>query len=174
MSDAKDTPQPQTAPPEARTTATGKTVIGRDTRTKGELTFDEQCEVLGRFDGTITGKGELHVAEGATCKAEIEVGTVVVDGEIEGNITAREKVTLHATAKITGDVVTAKLEVSEGALFQGHLSVGGEGSVQTGRTGRRAESDQDDEEEPLQPTVPPRRHVSSTGPSGRSTSSAAR
>jgi len=100
------------------------TIIGSDTHIKGEMSFDRSCKLLGKFEGTITAKGQLHVADGASCKAEVEAGEITVDGAIEGNVTAREKIQLNAKARIQGDVVASKLVVAEGASFNGHVSVG--------------------------------------------------
>jgi len=100
------------------------TIIGSDTHIKGEMSFDRSCKLLGKFEGTITAKGQLHVADGASCKAEVEAGEINVDGSIEGNVTAKEKIQLNAKAQIRGDVVASKLIVAEGASFNGHVSVG--------------------------------------------------
>lgn len=100
------------------------TIIGPDTQIKGEMSFERSCRILGKFEGTITAKGQLHVAEGASCKAQVEAANIVVDGDIEGNVTANEKIQLNAKAKVNGDVVAAKLAVAEGASFSGHVSVG--------------------------------------------------
>jgi len=105
---------------------TQTTVIGPDTHIKGEMTFEKSCQLLGTFEGTITAKGELQVAGGATCRAQVDAGSILVDGNIEGNTTARDKIQLNAKATITGDIVAAKLIVAEGASFSGHVSVGPE------------------------------------------------
>src|SRR5204863_86863 len=70
--------------------------------------------------------GELHVADGASCKATIEAGKVTVDGLIEGNVTAKDKIELTARARLKGDLISAKLLVAEGASFTGHVTVGPE------------------------------------------------
>ena len=100
------------------------TIIGSDTHIKGEMSFDRSCKLLGKFEGTITAKGQLHVADGASCKAQVEAGEITVDGTIEGNVTAKERIQLNAKARIQGDVVASKLIVAEGASFNGHVSVG--------------------------------------------------
>jgi cytoskeletal protein CcmA (bactofilin family) len=102
------------------------TIIGADTKIKGEMSFDGSARLLGSFEGTITAKGELHVADGASCKAVIEAGKVTVDGLIEGNVTARDKIELTARARIKGDLIASKLLVAEGASFTGHVTVGPE------------------------------------------------
>jgi cytoskeletal protein CcmA (bactofilin family) len=100
------------------------TVIGPDTHIKGDMTFDSTARILGTFEGSIHAKGELQIASGATCKASVDAGKVVVDGEVDGNLNARERVELTAKARVKGDLVTARLVVAEGAAFVGHCTVG--------------------------------------------------
>ncbi len=102
----------------------GETIIGPDAMIKGEMSVENRARILGRFEGTIRSKGQVEVADKATCKAVVEAGTVQVDGTVEGNITASDRVQLNATARVTGDLVAAKLVVTEGASFTGHMSVG--------------------------------------------------
>jgi cytoskeletal protein CcmA (bactofilin family) len=103
---------------------TNTTVIGADTHIKGDMTFDSTARLLGTFEGKITSKGELQVANGATCRASVEASKVLVDGEVDGNLAARERVELTAKAKMKGDLVSARLVVAEGAAFTGHVTVG--------------------------------------------------
>jgi cytoskeletal protein CcmA (bactofilin family) len=100
------------------------TIIGPDTHIKGDMTFDHTARILGSFEGSISAKGELQIAEGAKCKATVEASKVVVDGAVEGNLTGRERVELTAKARMKGDLVTARLVVAEGAAFVGHCTVG--------------------------------------------------
>lgn len=102
------------------------TIIGSDTHIKGEMTFDGTAKLLGTFEGKISAKGDLHVADGATCRAVVEAGRVTVDGTIDGNVTARERVELTGKAKMKGDLISARLLVAEGASFVGHCTVGPE------------------------------------------------
>lgn len=110
------------------------TVIGADTYIKGEMTFDSTARVLGTFEGTITAKGEIQIAHGATCRATIEARIVSVDGKVEGNVTAHEKLILSAKAQMTGDLIAPTLVVAEGATFTGHVQVGPD----AGKNGRAA------------------------------------
>ena len=100
------------------------TVIAADTIIKGEMAVENRARILGRFEGTIRSKGAIEVADKGTCKAAVDASTVQIDGTVEGNITAADKVQLSATARMTGDLVAAKLVVTEGAAFTGHVSVG--------------------------------------------------
>jgi len=102
----------------------GGTVIGVDTVIKGEMESENQAKILGRFEGTIKSKGQVIVSDKATCQADVHAKVVQVDGALKGNVTADEKVQLNATARITGDVLAAKLVVAEGASVDGHIRVG--------------------------------------------------
>ncbi len=100
------------------------TVIGADTSIKGELTFDTTARILGKVEGRISSKGELQIGDSAACKAALDAGKIIVDGTVEGNITARERVTLNSKARVTGDIVAGTLVVVEGASFSGNCRVG--------------------------------------------------
>lgn len=102
------------------------TVIGPDTKIKGEMSFERTARVLGHFEGRVTTSGELQIGGSAHCKAALEAGTVIVDGLVEGDVLARERVQLNGSAKVIGDIVAEKLIVSEGASFSGHCRVGPE------------------------------------------------
>lgn len=100
------------------------TVIGPDTHIKGEMVFETSACILGRFEGRVTSKGELTVGDSAACKASIDAARVIVDGTVEGDIIARERLELNAGATVNGDIVANKLIVAEGASFMGHCRVG--------------------------------------------------
>ncbi|MFQ6048484.1 MAG: polymer-forming cytoskeletal protein [Phycisphaerae bacterium] len=100
------------------------TIIGADARFKGELTFEKGVRLLGQFEGQISTKGQLHVAEGARLLADVSAGDIQVEGEVKGNLTATGKVQLKSSARLEGDLRTARLEVMEGAMFVGNCLVG--------------------------------------------------
>ncbi len=100
------------------------TIIGADTLIKGEMTFQNAARILGKFEGKITSQGRIEVGSGADCKASIEAGTILVDGVIEGDVIAHERLELNSTGIIRGDVTAAKLIAAEGASLEGHCAVG--------------------------------------------------
>lgn len=109
------------------------TVIGPDAHIKGDMSFETNARLLGSFDGKIKGKGQLHIAEGAKCKAQVEAAQIVVDGSVEGNLQAKERIQLNAKSQINGDIVAAKLIVAEGAAFSGHVTVGADAAKRGAR-----------------------------------------
>ncbi|MBL8877245.1 MAG: polymer-forming cytoskeletal protein [Phycisphaerae bacterium] len=100
------------------------TIIGKDAKIKGELSFENSAKILGGFEGKISAKGEVIIGETANCRATVEAGTVIVDGPIEGDIIAKDRIQLTPKAKVKGDIIAASLTVGEGASFVGHCKVG--------------------------------------------------
>jgi len=111
------------------------TVVGADSHFKGELSFESNARINGKFDGTITGKGELHVNQNALCKADVDAGGVQVDGRVEGNLQAKDTVRLNANGAVRGDITAAKMVMAEGAAFYGMCAVGPDAQSQGSRGG---------------------------------------
>ena len=84
------------------------TVLGSKTVFKGVLDFKNTLCIDGKFEGKVKTGGELIVAEQGAVLAEIEAGTVICKGKIRGNIIASQKVEIHSTGKILGDVHTPR------------------------------------------------------------------
>lgn len=112
----------------AATTDEFTTIIGKDANFKGELTFEGGAKVLGRFEGSIDSKGKLHIADGSNCKATVSAKEVSVEGHIEGNVEAGDRVEIMANGVITGDVVAARMNMAEGASLNGYCRIGSTGS----------------------------------------------
>jgi len=100
------------------------TVVGADSHFEGKLTFERTAKINGKFDGEITGKGELQVSQNALCKADVQAGAVSVDGRIEGNVQAGDTVRLNGSGVVKGDINAAKMVMQEGASFYGMCAVG--------------------------------------------------
>lgn len=108
------------------------TVIGPDASFKGELSFEKGVKLLGKFEGQITTKGTLLVASGSSLKAGVQAGGIAVEGEVEGNLAATERIELRSSAKLHGDIRTARLVVADGATFFGSVQVGADAAKQSG------------------------------------------
>lgn len=100
------------------------TVIGRGTTIRGEVDFDQGARILGIFEGKIRSKGEVQIGDTAECRAEIDAAKIRIDGRLEGDVLARERLHLSESANMTGDIRASTLHVDEGATFVGHCRVG--------------------------------------------------
>lgn len=99
------------------------TIIGANAKLTGELHHDGAAQVLGVFEGRIVATGQVHVGESASCRGTIEADQVLIDGEVEGDVLAHQRLQLTATARVVGDLVARTLIVEEGASFVGHCKV---------------------------------------------------
>ena len=110
------------------------TVIGADTRIKGEMFFEKSARILGSFEGKITAQGEVQIGNGANCNAAVEAEQIIVDGSVQGPLFARDRLTLTANAQVQGDLTAGTLVVAQGASFVGHCNVGPRANEMTGNT----------------------------------------
>src|SRR5438874_12463113 len=100
------------------------TVIGNDVVIKGEITVEKGLRVDGTIEGAVTTKGKVHVGKSGSLSAEVNGGSVTIEGKVKGNVTATDRVTLEATSNVFGDLNATKLVVNEGATFVGKVNVG--------------------------------------------------
>jgi cytoskeletal protein CcmA (bactofilin family) len=114
------------------------TVIGRGTTIRGEVDFDQGARILGVFEGKIRSQGEVQIGDTAECRAEIDATRIRIDGHLEGDVIARERLLLSETANMTGDIRAATLHVDEGATFVGHCRVGVDALENSGTGGTNA------------------------------------
>ena len=98
---------------------TGDLLLGRGAEFEGKLTFAGTVRIDSKFRGSIVTDDVLIVGEHAHIDAEISCGTVVVDGEVNGNVKAKSAVELHRSGRLRGDIESPSLEIEKGAVFQG-------------------------------------------------------
>jgi cytoskeletal protein CcmA (bactofilin family) len=98
-------------------------LLGRGSEFEGKLTFEGTVRIDGKFTGTIVTNDVLVVGEGAKVSAEITCGTIIVHGEVNGNIRAKGSVELHQPARVRGNVETPSLMVEKGVLFEGQCKM---------------------------------------------------
>ncbi len=94
-------------------------LLGRGSEFDGKLTFEGTVRIDGKFTGSIVTNDVLVVGEGAKISAEITCGTIIVHGEVNGNIRAKNAIELHHPARVRGNVETPSLMVEKGVLFEG-------------------------------------------------------
>lgn len=103
------------------------TILGPDANFKGELSFEKGMRLMGRFEGKVNTPGRIHIAREAKMSADVEAGAIIVEGDVQGNLMANDRIELKQTARYEGDLRASKLVVDEGAVFSGHVSVGPDG-----------------------------------------------
>ncbi len=108
--------------------------IGKSVVIKGELSGSEDLYVDGQVEGSITLKSNsLTVGPNGQVKAAVEAKAVVVQGKLEGNVLASDRVELRKSAIVTGDVTTQRSSIEEGAYLKGKVDIQGRAEKAAGK-----------------------------------------
>ena len=107
-------------------------VIGPTLVFKGELSADEDLFIEGRIEGTIAHhKMNLTIGKQGRVKADIDATSVVIEGQLVGDIRSDGTVTLAKGANVEGNIFCARIVMEEGARFKGKIDMGEPPKVKT-------------------------------------------
>ena len=98
--------------------------IGKSVVIKGELSGSEDLTIEGHVEGRIDLKDNvLTIGPNGKIKAEVFAKSVVVLGEVTGNVTASEKVDIRDNGSVDGDIASPRVAIAEGAHFRGSVDM---------------------------------------------------
>ena len=95
------------------------TLLGRGAAFEGKLTFDGTVRIDGRFKGEVFSDDVLVIGEGAHVEAEIDIGEVIIQGTVVGNVKAKRSIEIHAPGRVKGDLHSPSLQIDKGVIFEG-------------------------------------------------------
>lgn len=102
-----------------------RAAIGRSITIKGEVTGDEDLLIQGRVDGSVElEQNALTVGAEGRVKANITARVITVEGEVEGDLKAKEQVVLRSSARVQGDLTAPRVVLEDGATFRGLVDMG--------------------------------------------------
>lgn len=122
-------PQPQATPVSAHPgprPQTGSTAvnIGKSVVIKGELNGSEDLTIEGLVEGKIELKDNvLTIGPNGKIKAQVFAKSLIVLGEVTGNVSASEKVEIRDGGSVDGDIVSPRVAIAEGAHFRGSVDM---------------------------------------------------
>jgi cytoskeletal protein CcmA (bactofilin family) len=104
---------------------TSTNIVAEGTRIEGKAVFDH----VTRFHGTLI--GEAHAREGSTLvlaesssvEGNVFADTLMIDGFVQGNVSARTRVVVSATGRVIGNIQTPSLKLEFGAYFEGSCNM---------------------------------------------------
>ena len=102
---------------------TSKNTLGSDVELKGNIKYSGEMTFEGKLDGEIHTDGTLLLGDSSVVNGALSVGSVVVRGKVNGNITAKDKIEIKAKTELFGDIKAAKLVIEEGVTFVGKTEV---------------------------------------------------
>jgi cytoskeletal protein CcmA (bactofilin family) len=100
------------------------TFLGKGAEFTGKLSFDGSVRIDGKFNGEIQTQGTLIIGEGARTEAEVNAGTVIIQGALSGGVKASQAVELTRTANARIRVETPALSMEKGCFFEGSCKMG--------------------------------------------------
>jgi cytoskeletal protein CcmA (bactofilin family) len=99
-------------------------LIAADLSIEGKIEGAGHVRIAGRFKGDVRVQGDLTVESGAQVAGEIRADTVLVGGEVRGNIHADSRVQLLESGTLIGDLKAGSLTVAAGSRMRGKVEFG--------------------------------------------------
>jgi cytoskeletal protein CcmA (bactofilin family) len=118
------TPVSAASQPEIRRIERDMVNIGKSVVIKGELNGSEDLTIEGHVEGKIELKDHvLTIGPNGKIKAQVFAKAVIVLGEVNGNVTATEKVDIRDGGSVDGDIISPRVAIAEGAHFRGSVDM---------------------------------------------------
>jgi len=100
-----------------------KLIVGPDIKMKGvEVTDCDTLVVEGRIEATLDSR-VLQIAQNGVFSGTVAVDNAEIHGRLEGDLTVRKQLVIHATGKVSGKIRYAKIKVEEGAELSGEIAM---------------------------------------------------
>jgi len=96
-------------------------VLGKGARLRGRIGGDGDLHVEGAISGEVAIKGQLVLAAGGGIVADVQATSVIVEGAVEGDITATDSVSIRASARVSGALKGSSVSIEEGATVSGRI-----------------------------------------------------
>jgi cytoskeletal protein CcmA (bactofilin family) len=98
--------------------------IGKSVVIKGELNGSEDLTIEGQVEGKIElRQNVLTIGPNGKIKAQLFAKSVIILGEVTGNVTATEKVDIRDNGSVDGDIASPRVAIAEGAHFRGSIDM---------------------------------------------------
>ena len=102
----------------------GMTFIGPNISVEGTVTGSEAVVVEGTLKGNVKLGGELRIGNKARVEATVHARNIVIEGKLNGDVSADERVELVAGSNVNGNIKAPRIVVAEGASFRGNVDMG--------------------------------------------------
>ena len=118
------TPAPSSAPQRAGDAQLKESLIAADLTIEGKIEGTGHVRIAGKFNGDVNVQGNLTIETGAKLTGGVRAQTVIIAGELEGNIESAQKVEVLASGALIGDVKAGSLTVAAGSRMRGQVEFG--------------------------------------------------
>ena len=105
-----------------------QSVISSEVEITGTIKSSGSIRVDGKLDGELHCTGDAIIGKAAQIKGNIVVTSATIEGAVQGNITAKDRIEMKSSARVTGDIRAKRLSVEDGVTFIGRSEVNPSGS----------------------------------------------
>lgn len=98
-------------------------LVGSATTIQGEVTTETDIRIDGRVEGNIYTHTKIVLGEGGIINGNVYCESADISGQINGNLYCKELLKLQSTSKIQGDIITKRMVVEKGSMFNGQCTM---------------------------------------------------
>jgi cytoskeletal protein CcmA (bactofilin family) len=109
--------------------------LGKDSAFNGKITSEGIFRLDGKTEGEILHSGTLIIGETAVIKGKVEVNTLIINGMVEGEVAAKDRLEIHSKGKLYGTISTPILVVQDGGVFDGNCRMGSKSNNESNAEG---------------------------------------
>jgi cytoskeletal protein CcmA (bactofilin family) len=104
-------------------TSGSTSLLSRNVKIDGEIRGEENLHIDGRIKGAIRLNGDILIGNAGIVEAEIEAENVIIQGQVTGNVKARQQLEIQPSGKLIGDCTARSIDIKEGAVFEGRSNM---------------------------------------------------
>ncbi len=98
--------------------------LGKHSFFEGRLKLEGVFRLEGKVQGEIFHNGTLIMSETGIVKGKVEVSVLILNGMVEGEVNAKERIEIHAKGRLFGTISTPALVIQDGGVFEGNCKMG--------------------------------------------------
>lgn len=104
-------------------TADSTSLLSKNVKIDGEVQGPENLHIEGHVKGSVKLSGDIFIGSTGIVEADLEANSIVIQGEVAGNIVAHKQLEIHPSGKLIGDCTAASIDIKEGAIFEGRSNM---------------------------------------------------
>ncbi len=124
-----------------------QSVISSEVEITGTIKSSGSIRVDGKLDGELHCTGDAIIGKSAQIKGNIVVTSATIEGTVQGNITAKDRIEMKSSGRVTGDIRAKRLSVEDGVTFIGRSEVNPSGSPLSAAAPVMSDSTESDKDE---------------------------
>ena len=107
-----------------RSSVSGSAALGKNVTVKGQIFAREDLTIDGEVEGTVEcHEHRLTIGPNARVQAGLKAREIIIQGSIQGNVDATDKIDIKKEAKLVGDIKTSRIVIEDGAYFKGSIDI---------------------------------------------------